>query len=304
MVFVVFLLHPLSYIDNIAQSNGLITTDQGNRPQLVHGPIELPPGFFPPGGDRELEKESPWIQTQFTQHFAEDRRRISGAVAKAYRFLSRNYRPGDHIVLAVDPVHGESTDLHLGAVEMLVRHLYDGTCPDGLPKVQSVDKGDALEKRMPIRCVLVGAFSSVGSISARSKELTFKLAPRVEQIICWDFVYGSSQCCSTRFDSEGVVISREICFTKQAFNYELRRRATEHIIYHDDYNLPVMDEQALVWTHAFSSLCSETGEALSLDLRRPCGTYHHELRKYQNQWRSGDNMLVWKLSRSEDENGS
>ncbi|KDN38255.1 hypothetical protein RSAG8_09654, partial [Rhizoctonia solani AG-8 WAC10335] len=95
----------------IVQTDGMIKTDKGDRPQLVH------------------DQDRIYRPSRFVRFLTRlglsngNKAEIEGAVAKAYMFVSRNYAPGDQVILDVGSYYEMDTDPNLVAVGMLARHL-------------------------------------------------------------------------------------------------------------------------------------------------------------------------------------
>ncbi|CAE6530436.1 unnamed protein product [Rhizoctonia solani] len=267
----------------------MIKTDQCAHPQLVHDEclIPTPSGLVQFAARVGLAKG---IKTH-----------VGDAVAKAYMFVSRKFTPGDHVILVVRLRSGMDTDPYFNAAEILARHLYDGTCPGGHSKIRFRDGSEDSARQIPINGVVVVTNDQVKSITGWSNELKSRFPLGVEHIICSGYLGGAYQSCSTVFDSDGAMISREINISQNVSILHLRKRIIQHIIYYDKNEPLIWDEHEPIWTQRFSSPFSEPQNMSPSESIKPQGMYHHELRKHQlvGSWDGGP-ILVWKSYRSKD----
>ncbi|KDN38243.1 hypothetical protein RSAG8_09642, partial [Rhizoctonia solani AG-8 WAC10335] len=270
----------------ISQTGDMIRTNHNDRTQLVHyqGSIKRP---------------SRLVRFATRLGLMNGNKPMMDAVAKAYAFVSDNYRQGDQVVLVVNPKYTMDSDLHLNAAEMLAKHLHDGTRPKDLSHIQPSD-GGVPPVRIPIHGVALEVSGRVEGIAELNDELKSRFPPGIEHIICWKYGY---QSCATRYDMGGGMISREICIAGDSFAYRLWINSTKHVIYFHEDEIPKWDEHKPAWTHELNSSASEAHGIISSTPTRPFGMYRHELRKYEclpGRW--GDtSMLVWKSSRGVDE---
>ncbi|KDN43074.1 hypothetical protein RSAG8_06397, partial [Rhizoctonia solani AG-8 WAC10335] len=266
----------------------MIRTDQGDRPQLVHN-------------QDNIKRPSRLVRFATRLGFMNGNKPLMDAVARAYSFVSDNYRQGDQVVLTVNPWYAIDSDLNQKATEMLAKHLHDGTRPKDLSHIQPSD-GGVPPARIPIHGVAARVSGRVEGIAELNDELKSRFPPGIEHIICWRDD-GDYQSCATRYDVGGGMISREICIARDAPGLELRSNSSKHVIYYNEDQIPKWDKHKPVWTHELNSSASEAHGIIPSASTRPFGMYRHELRKYQglSGRRRDISILVWKSSRGVDE---
>ncbi|CAE7206734.1 unnamed protein product [Rhizoctonia solani] len=237
----------------------LVETNSGDRPQLVHRQKYI----YPPSRSARLATRI---------GLANGDKPILKAVERAHRFLACNYVPGNQVILAVSTSAEWEADLNIKAMQILARHMHDGTSPG------NGEDG----RRIPIYGVVAWkhAFGDRQSIITWSDELRSKLPPGISHMICWN-PYGDFHSCSTTFDHDGAIASRELRFSKYNNSFELRTDVTKHILYYEQNGIPQWDEYQPVWTHVTSSCSREARDILPSEPIRPAGMYHHEIRKYR-----------------------
>ncbi|CAE7125681.1 unnamed protein product [Rhizoctonia solani] len=183
-----------SLVDNTAKDDYLIQPNGGDPPQLVHRQdrIERPSGF---------------VRFSTRLGLANGDRPILEAAEKAYRFITRNYRPGDQVTLAVTTSAKWETYPHAKAIEMLAWHLYNGTSPKNTSKAQLGAGGN--RGRIPIYAVVARVYlDEKQSMSSWSDGWKSRLPPEIKHIICWDKYPFRS--CSSTFGKDGTLTSREV----------------------------------------------------------------------------------------------
>ncbi|EUC56739.1 hypothetical protein RSOL_192480, partial [Rhizoctonia solani AG-3 Rhs1AP] len=179
-----------------------------------------------------------------------------------------------------------------------------------LSRVQSKNVGNVSSGRIPIHCVAVfglgeksgilPVFGERSSVIEWNDKLRSRSPPGIKHITCWD--YGIEfRNCTTRWDADGSMISREICNSGDGGGYELLQHCTKHAVYYKD-RIPQWDNHEPVWTHKLDSSPTDVQGGLPLEATRPFGMYVHEIRKYQAIPVPGGifSMLVWKSYRSAD----
>ncbi|KDN38251.1 hypothetical protein RSAG8_09650, partial [Rhizoctonia solani AG-8 WAC10335] len=189
----------------------MIETDEGYCPQLVHfqGQIPRPPRLVRFATRLGLTKGN--------------KPHIDDAVAKAYMFVSRNYAPGDQVTfVAIESFHEIDTDPSMVAAITLAKHLHNGTRPDGLSKVQSGNAGDVPARRIPIHSVVVTVWDEIETFFVWNDELRSKFPPGIGHLVCCASVSKGSSSCSTTYESDGSVVSREICISPDTHWYDWR----------------------------------------------------------------------------------
>ncbi|CAE6398236.1 unnamed protein product [Rhizoctonia solani] len=269
---------------------GMIRTDDGDRPQLVHF-------------QKKIEKPSLLIRFATRLGLTKGNKPMMDAVKETYAFVTGNYRQGDQVTLLV----WSAFDRNLDAAEMLAKHLHDGTRPGDLLSVRSKNVGDVPPGRIPIHCVAVDNYGERSSVSEWNNALKSRFPAGVEHIICWDYENGSRSC-ATRYDVDGKMFAltfdqSEICITGGDYDLALRLHCTKHVIYYDEHRIPKWDDHEPVWTHRLDSSTGDVQGGLPLEATRPFGMYVHDLRKYQGLpgIRGDGSMLVWKSYRSASE---
>ncbi|KEP46681.1 hypothetical protein V565_186180, partial [Rhizoctonia solani 123E] len=197
----------------ISQSDDIIQTDDGDRPQLVHR-------------QKHIGKASLLIRLATHLGLTKGDKPMTDAVEKAYAFVSGHYRQGDQVTLLIWSYHPRDLD----AAEMLAKYLRNGTPPSDLSRVQSKNVGNVSSGRIPIHCVAVfglgeksgilPVFGERSSVIEWNDKLRSRSPPGIKHITCWD--YGIEfRNCTTRWDADGSMISREICNSGDGGGYEL-----------------------------------------------------------------------------------
>ncbi|CAE6418464.1 unnamed protein product [Rhizoctonia solani] len=266
---------------------GMVKTDHGDRPQLVH---EEP----------QIDQPSRLVRLATRLRLTKGNKALGGTVAKAYTFVSRNYRQGDHVILVVRSRSDIRKDSNVKAAEILAKHLHNGTDPIGLSHHQ-IENDGVIPARIPIYCVAVGVAGGTKSMSECNDECKSRFPAGIEHVICW--AYGDKhRSCVTQFDTIGGIISREICISWDLRGYKLWINFTKHVIHYEEDQIPPWDEHKPVWIKEINSYAANIPGTF-LESTKPVGMYFHELRKYQGLpglWKGGS-MLVWKSYRSVDE---
>ncbi|KAJ1302322.1 hypothetical protein OPQ81_001138 [Rhizoctonia solani] len=138
------------------------------------------------------------------------------AIVEAHGFVSRNYRVGDQIILLAD--QGNSGDHLVKAMESLATHLYKGTRPIEPSQIQLDYEENVLEQGLCIYAIAVELGHAVESVSLLNNQLKSRFPPGIEHIKCQTSSIGGSWSCSTIFDPNGGIISREICFYEDSYS--------------------------------------------------------------------------------------
>ncbi|CAE6503883.1 unnamed protein product [Rhizoctonia solani] len=183
----------------------MIQDDEGTRPQLVHvqrirGPSAISQLFRHSFGS--LFKPSP--TKALDMH-----RRDYRAVADAHEFVSRNYRTGDQVILVAHQAY--YGDRVIKAMEIFAGHLYDGTTPGEPTRAQPEAAKSAPGMRIPIHAVVaIWLASSMESKSSLSDQLKSRFPAAIERVICCKESDSDFWSCSTVFDLDGGIVSREV----------------------------------------------------------------------------------------------
>ncbi|CAE6539282.1 unnamed protein product, partial [Rhizoctonia solani] len=253
----------------ISQDSGMIETDDGDRPQLVHyrDYIEKPSRLVRLAIRVGLSKGivANKCHLELIERCVENKP-LMVAVELAYSFLSRNFRQGDQVTLFVY----SNQHHYLDAAEMLAKHLHDGTRPGHLSGVQ-YKHGEAVSPgRIPIHCVAVWGLGEKASISEWNDELKSRFPAGIDHIICVDY-RSKFQSCATRYDADGGMISREMCISRGDSYGELRRHCTKHVIYFKEDKNSEWGSHEPVWTHKLDSSPSDVQGGLPLEATKPFG---------------------------------
>ncbi|CAE6497937.1 unnamed protein product [Rhizoctonia solani] len=260
----------------------MVQDDQGDRPQLVHKQRIHPLSRL----DRHL------FHLRIKRR---NQRNNDQAIADAHRFVTRNYRSGDQVILLAEPHHGDHVTKPM---EILARHLHDGTTPSEPSKAQLGGGNNALGQEIPIHAVAVlGWCGSVESVILFQDELKSRFPPEIEHIICCGTMGFRYSCWSTLFDSDGSMISREISTYDVGFVHVCHIHTTKDVVYYKPQYLPNWERQQPAWTKVLDSPPSGILENLPLSAQ-PAGIYQQELSKYKYPDRfDGSDRLVWKSFR-------
>ncbi|CAE6362764.1 unnamed protein product [Rhizoctonia solani] len=203
---------------------GTIERDQNKRPQLLHtGFVPRDEAFLrgylernspkPPRIDRLLvclrRKINPSYKPSKPQ--LETEPHIDVAVAAAHTFLSRHYQPGDEVVLVASqylPYDNASK-----ALEILARHLQNGTKPHQPPEKRITNKDDAPAQKIPIHGVVVDVGSpSTPNISLMNDQVQARFPPQIPHMVyCSEMEDGGYWSFSTKYHSDGSSASQEVC---------------------------------------------------------------------------------------------
>ncbi|CAE6421895.1 unnamed protein product, partial [Rhizoctonia solani] len=241
---------------------------------------------------------------------------VDKAVAEGYDFVSRNYIPGDQVVLVARPRYKEDPDLYVEAAETLARQLHNGTGPSDCSNLKPINGGEAETKRIPIHGVavigmysvsqserikvwfqtqLASSESKVDSMSEWSDELKSRFPLGTEHIICNKWEDGKEHACWTRFGPDGGIISRQIFLCTDSLGWDMWIHCTKHVIYYKEDWIPEWDKHEPVWTREPSSSPSGSGDTIMAEGMKPEGMHRHELRKYEDL-PGAISLLVWKWS--------
>ncbi|CAE7146826.1 unnamed protein product [Rhizoctonia solani] len=125
--------------DDLNKIYDLIKTDDGDRPQLVHK-------------QNRIRRPSRLVRFATRLGLAKGDKPVLEAVEKAYEFISRNYASGDQVILCVSTYYNTKweTDPEAKAIEILARHLHDGTSPAKLADAHPGNGGNMTGSRIPI----------------------------------------------------------------------------------------------------------------------------------------------------------
>ncbi|CAE6386005.1 unnamed protein product [Rhizoctonia solani] len=123
----------------------MIERPQNNRLQLVYK-RQLP----------YIAKPSRTSRLAVRAGLKKDRKSsIDDTVEEAYTFLLRHFKPGDEVVLRVDPYLEKYETPLINTAANLARHLLDGTRPSGLSSIRLGNDTDVSVQRIPIHCIVV-----------------------------------------------------------------------------------------------------------------------------------------------------
>ncbi|CAE6463332.1 unnamed protein product [Rhizoctonia solani] len=274
----------------------MIEDDKGDRQQLVYEQrILCPP---PPPRPSRLERLLMRLGRKPPPSKASENVKQSNAqaIADAHGFVSRNYRSGDQVILRTD--RNIKEECVIEAMEILARHLHNGTTPGQPSEAQPGRDENAPGRLIPIYAVAALWWNGpTESVSVTNDGLKSRFPPGIQHIICYQRSYPEARSCSTEFDLDGGVISREISMYDTAgLTYDTQNwHTTKHIIYHIPDRIPDWHTQKPVWTKELDSSPSGIpGNSPSSTL--PAGMYRHELRRYQGG-PEGSDRLVWKSFR-------
>ncbi|CAE6490184.1 unnamed protein product [Rhizoctonia solani] len=175
---------------------GTIPTDL----QLIHNP-RLP----------WIEKVSRFDRLVHRLKFKKEKKsQIDEPVAGAYTFVSRNYEPGNQVILIVDTILPRDEATLLEAAVILAGHLNNGTRPRHPLETEPSTGSNAPERPIPIHGVIVDGSYTPESISQLSDQLKSRFPRGVEHIVCFRKEHNYS--CSTISNPHGHIIAREMCF--------------------------------------------------------------------------------------------
>ncbi|KAJ1302228.1 hypothetical protein OPQ81_001051 [Rhizoctonia solani] len=238
------------------------------------------------------------------------------AVEEAHKFLTRNYQPGDQVILLAYCYSPKEAPFESLAV--LARNLagritppqpwYRRTKPTRTIEPSRMGREGEMDisgQPIPIYAVILNALMSVDSISSLNIQMQSRFPPGVEYIISHGGNSGEYASCSIRCDSAGAIVSKEICLYNNAYtSWPTFAYATRDVIYYGPQWIPNWDELEPVWIHVLNSTGSDTERMLPLQTVLPVGMYLHELRKYErvpHEWPHGSgrplDMLIWRSSR-------
>ncbi|CAE6497929.1 unnamed protein product [Rhizoctonia solani] len=285
----------------------MIKDDKGDRPQLVHEQW-IHPAPRPFSLSRLLMglrvKSRPPKVPEVVDH------RNQQATADTLGFVTRNYRSGDQVILLADCyVYGDHA---IKWMEILARHLYDRTTPSKPFEGQPEGGTTAPGQQIPIHAVVAlggctlpllivsifNLFNSSGwdrsfeNISLMSDGLKSTIPPMIEHIICFGRPFSRERSCSTMFDSDGSIISREMTMHDQLTKtYEAAIHATKQVIYYKPEEIPDWDNLEPVWRKVLNSSPSGIPRKFPSSTL-PAGIYQQELRRYQGQSKESDRLHV------------
>ncbi|CAE6486365.1 unnamed protein product [Rhizoctonia solani] len=288
----------------------MIKDDKGDRPQLVHrqriprppSPPSLPPPPRPSRLERlwgRLGRKPPpsKVSEDVKQEMAKVKQSNAQAIASAHGFVTYNYQSGDQVILL--PQQSSGGGHVVEAMEILARHLHNGTTPGEPSEAQPEREENTPGRQIPIYAVAEICRwwnSPTESVSVTNDGLKSRFPPGIEHIICCQRSFPEARSCSTEFDLDGGVISREISMHDTAnIAHHTEIRTTKHIIYYKPESIPDWDTEKPIWTKELDS--SPNGiPRNSPSSALPAGMYQHELRRYQGGPRGSD-RLVWKSFR-------
>ncbi|CAE7189260.1 unnamed protein product [Rhizoctonia solani] len=279
-----------SLADDAAKPDYLIEPNGGDRPQLVHR-------------QDHIDQPSRFVRFATRLGLTNGDKPVLEAVEKAHRFITSNYKPGDQITLVVIAYAKWEMDPHAKAIDMLAWNLYNGTSPSDRSKARPGTGGNS--GQIPIYAVGAWVYpEEKQSLSSWIDGWKLRLPPGIEHIICWDA--DPFRSCSSTFDQDGILTSRELRFSYNGDYLKFCRDLTKHVLYHKQDQLPKWDEHPPVWTHVLGSSSRKAQEILPLNSVRPAGMYHHELRSYQGLPAQYGNvyMVVWKATQNGERLGS
>ncbi|CAE6394504.1 unnamed protein product [Rhizoctonia solani] len=283
------------------------TLDDGHRQQLVH---------------KTPYVQEPSLMVRFAARLGltKGNQSMMNAVESAYSFVSGNYKPGDQVMFVAtswwehdlaNKVPASLTvyspaidsDLDLKAAETLAKHLHDGTRPGDLPESHPSSGNNESPGKIPIYGVVVKTYRETRQMCELNDELKSRFPPGIKHIICWTY-FGRERSCATRFDMTGGIVWREMCMSLDS-GWNLWFHCTKHVIYWQEYRIPIWDKNHPVWTQVLDSFPG-VPDGLVWGLTKPVGIYRHELRKYRCLDLQGKYsfMLVWKSHRGVDESHS
>ncbi|EUC60880.1 hypothetical protein RSOL_372950 [Rhizoctonia solani AG-3 Rhs1AP] len=271
----------------------LIHTDQDDCPQLLYKQLDDP--IKRPSRIDRLSVRLGFKQGRFGQSKSNlaipsstgHKLLNDEAVMKPYKFLLANYKPGDDVVIIVES--NDRYEARLSAAAMLVRHLR-GDVFAGPPSDPSTGGDNIPSRQMPIH-LIVGLLETADGASTLSRYVESRFPLGLKQIICLT-TSGQRNCsCSTKFGSNGGVVSRELCF----YDNTIREMdefiySTKDIIHYRPNEVPEWDQQVPVWAEIMNTPPGGPLGVVPLASAGPAGMYQHELRKYQ-EWPT---RVVWK----------
>ncbi|CAE6542918.1 unnamed protein product [Rhizoctonia solani] len=225
---------------------------------------------------------------------------MMNAVESAYSFVSRNYKPGDQVILYVRS-YAVDSDLNLKAAETLAKHLHDGTRPGDRPESHPSSGHHESPGKILIHGVVIQVFHGTRQIREVNDEPKSRFPPGIEHIVC--FTHADDRSCATRFDKTGGIVSREICISSSNY-WNLEIYCAKHVIYYEEDKIPKWDKGDPVWTQELDSSPGGASDGLGLELTKPVGMYRHELRKYSRYKGANEFILVWKSYRGVDQSPS
>ncbi|CAE6464799.1 unnamed protein product [Rhizoctonia solani] len=291
----------------------MIQDDKGIRPQLVH--LEW---IRPLPAPSRLERISSFLGLKLPPSKAskEVSQHNDQAIASAHGFVSLNYRPGDQVILLTIEMGVKEA---IRAMEILGRHLHDGTTPGKPSTAQPGGENIAPRRRISIHAlVVIGAWweDVDEGMPWIDDELKARFPPGIEQIIYYVRHDRAHWCCSTVWDLDGGIVSREvelsllkhrlrslitshckICiYNDDKWSWLRLLHGTKHIIHYKPEELPDWDEQKPVWNKVLHS--SPSGIPRNFPSSTlPAGIYQQELSRYQSEpeW---SHRLVWKSFRN------
>ncbi|CAE6503890.1 unnamed protein product [Rhizoctonia solani] len=268
----------------------MLQGDKGDRPQLVHKHI------YPPLGPSRLGHLLSFLGRK--PRSSEDAKRGNDeAIADAYGFVSHNYGPGDQVILLTSPRHEQ--DPLIEAMEILARHLHDGTTPGEPSEAQTGGGMDSPARRIPIHAVaaeLSSMLISTGDISLINDKLKSRSPPGIQHIISYGWSDEYSWGCSTVIDLDGGIVSREISMYETKYQtVDQMIHTTKDIIYYKSEKIPDWDKPGPIWikvTDSPPSMLSRKPPSSTL----PAGMYQHEWKGYEGE-QDYSNRVVWKSTR-------
>ncbi|CAE7107423.1 unnamed protein product [Rhizoctonia solani] len=279
--------------DDSAKADSWIKTNDGDRPQLVHTLNQ-----------NRIKQPSRVVRFARRLGLTKGDKPVFEAVDKAHRFITRNYAPGDQLILCVSTNDKWETDRSAKVLDVLARHLHDGTIPAKLANAQPGNGGDITGRQIPIYGVVVypSLLDEIHSITTWSDWLKSRFPPGIQHIVCYSYDDGFHSC-STTYDLDSGMTSRELRFSNNDRRYELQIDATKHILYYEQDMLPEWDEHQPVWTRAINPSSHRAQVVLPLESIQPAGMHHHEVKWYHDLpglWGNGTlDVLVWKSCQKE-----
>ncbi|CAE7206725.1 unnamed protein product [Rhizoctonia solani] len=269
--FVLFPMRASAFGDDSPKNYDLIKTDDGDRPQLVHYQYYI-------------GRPSRLVRFATRLELAKGDQPVLEAVEKAYEFIAGNYASGDQVILCVWTYYDNrwETSRYAKALEILARHLHDGTIPAKLADAHPGNEEDMTGSQIPIHAVVASPpyLSEIQSMCTWSDWLKSRLPLGIRHIACYSD-YGDFRSCSTTYDLDGEIISRELRFSSYDGRFQSRRDATKHVLYYKQDWLPKWDKHQLVWTRVLHPSSHQAQDASASESMKPAGMHHHEVQRYQ-----------------------
>ncbi|CAE6482059.1 unnamed protein product [Rhizoctonia solani] len=193
--------------ENWSLADYMVQTDRDDRPQLVHRSR-----VSPVAKRSRLDRFASYLRPK------QGNKLLLSEVVGAYEFLSAEYALGDEVILLIDSNYEETSAPLINAAEILAKHLHGGSRPSRSSDTRRRHGSAIPASRIPIHCVAV---REVAKNTSAWNELETRFPSGIKHIIHCAWYEDDRRCCSTIFDSNGGIISREICFSTNAYSPNL-----------------------------------------------------------------------------------